>query len=156
MFWRFFYARSEWRGKNGKNCQIHICVFHCVVKHICTRILKICILFLVYSQNSLNLPRDDHNLFSTSSNERIITLVTNKKFLKIKSTFYVESSISSSKKQFQKVKCLPLQTFCFQITKLWYPQVSQIKKNLKLKSELSITLADVLGPRIPKTKPVHN
>jgi hypothetical protein len=52
------------------------------------------------------------------------------------------------------VKCLPLQTFGFQITKLWSlvggTHKYGNKEDLKQKSELSFMLADVLGPRIPK------
>jgi len=37
---------------------IHICGWHHVAKHI-ERLLKICILFLIYSQIWLNFPEDD-------------------------------------------------------------------------------------------------
>ncbi len=52
----------EVRKEKSKNCQIHICGFHCVAKHI-IRWLKICTLFLVYSQIWLNLHTDDCHFF---------------------------------------------------------------------------------------------
>jgi hypothetical protein len=48
---------EKW-GKTSKNHQIHICGFHSTAKHM-EALLKICTLFLVYSQIWLNLPRDD-------------------------------------------------------------------------------------------------
>jgi hypothetical protein len=52
----------EVRKEKNKNCQIHICGFHCVAKHI-IRWLNICTLFLVYSQIWLNLHTDDCHFF---------------------------------------------------------------------------------------------
>jgi hypothetical protein len=52
-FCRFSVARSE--EKKSKIHQIHILGFHCVAKTI-EQWLKICMLFLVYSQIWLNLP----------------------------------------------------------------------------------------------------
>jgi hypothetical protein len=55
IYWGF--QLPEVRKEKSKNCQIHICGFHCVAKHI-IRWLKICSLFLVYSQIWLNLYTD--------------------------------------------------------------------------------------------------
>ncbi len=58
-FLRFSITRSE---KKGKNHQIHMIGFHCVARNI-EGSLKICALFLVYSQIWLNLLRDDSHFF---------------------------------------------------------------------------------------------
>ncbi len=75
-FWRFSIVRSEGKKKGVKICQIHICGFHCVAKHI-EWWLNICILFLVYSQIWLNLLRDDCNFYSIFR-WMIATLATNR------------------------------------------------------------------------------
>jgi len=59
-FWRFSVSRCA--RKKRENQHIHIFNFYCVAKNI-EGWLKICTLFLVYSQIWLNLPRDDCHFF---------------------------------------------------------------------------------------------
>jgi hypothetical protein len=70
------FIHKKWGRKKSKNCQIHICDFHCGAKHI-EGWLNICSLFLVYSQSLLNLlhlPMNDHH-FSYKQKFLEMTLV---------------------------------------------------------------------------------
>ncbi len=58
QLWRFAVcSQQKWGKKQFLNRQIRTCGFHCVAKHV-QGSLKICTLFLVYSQTWLILPRD--------------------------------------------------------------------------------------------------
>jgi hypothetical protein len=59
-FWRFSVYRCA--RKKRENQHIHMFNFYCVAKNI-EGWLKICTLFLAYSQIWLNLPRDDCHFF---------------------------------------------------------------------------------------------
>jgi hypothetical protein len=61
------FSCQKWGKKKVKIAKFIYVVFHCVAKHI-IRWLKICSLFLVYSQIWLNLQTDDLSPFSTNRN----------------------------------------------------------------------------------------
>jgi hypothetical protein len=79
MIWEIFSHQK--RGKKGENSQIGICGFHCVAKNI-EGWLKICSLFVVYSQDLLNLPKGDRH-FLLLFKWMIATLATNRNSLQI-------------------------------------------------------------------------
>ncbi len=68
-------ARSE--KKNSKHHQIFIVGFQCVAKNI-KKSLKMCTLYLNYSQIWLNLLRDDRHFFYTFL-WMLVTLAPNKR-----------------------------------------------------------------------------
>jgi len=73
-FWRLSMARSE--KKISKYRQIFIMGFQCVAKNI-KESLKMCTLYLNYSQIWLNLLRDDRHFFYTFL-RMLVTLALNK------------------------------------------------------------------------------
>jgi hypothetical protein len=68
------FQSSEVRKEKSENCQICIFGFHCIAKKYIEMIEEIFILFLIYSQIWLDLPREDHTTLAANKNSLKTTL----------------------------------------------------------------------------------